>query len=262
MPFTLAHPIAAAPIWLCSNKRLDLPGLLIGSMIPDLEYFIALQPTRTIGHTFLGIFIQGIPCAIVLLLIARYVLRRPFLALLPQQLAQRFPRARSYFPLPVSQLINIVLSIVIGAVSHLIWDAFTHRDGWFVTRSALLQSEPGGMPIYKLLQYGGGIFGVLALLIWFVIWLNQAKTYSPVETLNSRWRGLAIFCIVLCSLIVAWVAGVVNQVGGETSYAVIVRAVIGCISGLSLGLFLYSVAFWAQGGLSRISFASNRPPGS
>ncbi len=120
MPFTLAHPIAAAPIWLCSKRRLDLPSLLVGSMIPDLEYFLALQPTRTIGHTLLGVLIQGLPCSIVLLLVTRYVLMRPFLALLPRQLAQRFPTLRSYFPLQLLHLFNVVVSVVIGAASHLV----------------------------------------------------------------------------------------------------------------------------------------------
>ena len=97
MPFTLAHPIAATPIWLFSKKRLDLPSLFVGSIIPDIECFLTLQPHRTIGHTLLGILIQGLPCSIVLLLVTRYVLMRPFLALLPRQLGQRFPTLRSYF---------------------------------------------------------------------------------------------------------------------------------------------------------------------
>ncbi|NJO41854.1 MAG: DUF4184 family protein [Cyanobacteria bacterium RU_5_0] len=29
--------------------------MIIGSMIPDVECFITLQPTRTIGHTLPGI---------------------------------------------------------------------------------------------------------------------------------------------------------------------------------------------------------------
>jgi uncharacterized metal-binding protein len=121
-------------------------------MIPDLEYFLALQPNRTIGHTFLGVLIQGLPCSIVLLLITRYVLMRPFLALLPRQLAQRFPTIRSYFSLQGKHLFNVVVSVVMGAASHIVWDAFTHEGGWFVAHSKLLQAQLGSVPIYKLLQ--------------------------------------------------------------------------------------------------------------
>ena len=244
MPFTLAHPIAAAPIWLCSKRRLDLPSLFVGSMIPDLEYFLTLQPHRTIGHTLLGVLIQGLPCSIVLLLVTRYVLMRPFLALLPRQLAQRFPTLRGYLTLQVKHLFNVVVSVVIGAVSHLVWDDFTHDGGWFVAHSKLLQSQLWSVPIYKLLQYGCGVIGVFALLLWLSLWLNQEVPCNRVETLAPRWRGLTIICIALCAFVFSWVAFEIHHIAGETFKDAVVRAVIGCISGLFLGLLLYSAVFW------------------
>lgn len=256
MPFTLAHPIAAAPIWLCSKRRLDLPSLLVGSMIPDIEYFLALQPHRTIGHTPLGILIQGLPCSIVLLLITRYVLMRPFLALLPRQLGQRFPTLRGYFPLQVLHLFNVVVSVVIGAASHIVWDAFTHEDGWFVTHSKLLQSQLGSVPIYKLLQYGSGVMGLAALFLWLSIWLSQAKPRNRIETLAPHWRGLTIIWIALCAFVFAWVAVDINRIAGETLKEAVVRAVIGCISGLFIGLLLYSAVFWMLKSFNRRSTAT------
>ena len=243
MPFTFAHPIAAAPIWLSSKRRLDLPSLLVGSIIPDIEYFLTLQPTRTIGHTLLGVLIQGLPCSIVLLLITRYVLMRPFLALLPRQLAQRFPTIRSYFPLQVKHLFNVVVSVVMGAASHIVWDAFTHEGGWFVAHSKLLQAQLGSVPIYKLLQYGSGVIGLVALFLWLSRRLNQEVPCNRIETLTPRWRGLTIICIALCALVFTWVAVDIHHIAGETFKEAFVRAVIGCISGLFLGLLLYSAVF-------------------
>lgn len=244
MPFTLAHPIAAAPVWLCSKRKLNLPGLLVGSMIPDIEYFIALQPSRTIGHTLTGILIQGLPCSIALLLITRYILLRPFLALLPQGLAQRFPLPSSHFSFPPLVLLNIMVSIVLGAVTHLIWDGFTHDGGWFVTQSTLLQSQLGSLPTYKLLQYGSGIFGVFALLLWLSIWLKQSQYRNHIETLAFHWKALALICINLCAFTFALIAMKSHQVAGEAFKEAIVRAVIGYISGLFVGLLLYSIVFW------------------
>lgn len=244
MPFTLAHPIAAAPIWFLSKKRLNLPGLLVGAMIPDLEYFVALQPIRMIGHTLPGIFIQGIPCAIVLLLVFRYVLLRPFLALMPLQLARRFERPRSYFPIQLSQVLNIVMAIVIGAMSHLVWDEFTHANGWFVTRSTLLQSQLGSMSVYKWLQYGGGLFGVLALSVWLCIWLSQTKPCNPPQIASSLLKGLVAIWIASCTLFLAWFAVQIHHVIGESGKEMLVRSVIGSISGLFLGFLLYSIIFW------------------
>lgn len=244
MPFTFAHPIAVAPIWLWSKRRLDLPSLFVGSIIPDLEYFLTLQPHRTIGHTLLGVLIQGLPCSIVLLLVTRYVLMRPFLALLPRQLAQRFPTIRSYFPLQLNHLFNVLASVLIGAASHLVWDDFTHGDGWFVAHSKLLQYQIGSMPIYQLIQHGCGVIGVFALFLWLSKRLNQAKSCNRIETLATRWRALTIICITLCAVVFTWVAVEIHHIAGETFIETFVRALLGCISGLFLGLLLYSAVFW------------------
>ncbi len=42
MPFTLAHPIAAYPLWQLSQKRLNLLGLMVGTIVPDLGDFLGL----------------------------------------------------------------------------------------------------------------------------------------------------------------------------------------------------------------------------
>jgi hypothetical protein len=244
MPFTLAHPIATAPIWFGSNKKLDLPSLFIGSMIPDIDYFLFLHPIKTVGHTFFGILIQGIPYSIVLLLVSRYALVRPFLALIPLQLARRFPPPKRYFPLAFMELINIIFSIAIGAATHLIWDAFTHAGGSVVVQSALLESMVGSLPIYKLLQYGGGVFGLVALSLWLSIWLNRSESRYYVETLAPRWRLLVTTCILLCAFGVAMLAMEHNQLQNEPFADGFVRSIIGWISGVSLGLLLYSVIFW------------------
>lgn len=240
MPFTLAHPIATVPIWWGSKQKLHLASLAIGSMIPDADYFLLLYPIKTIGHTFPGIFIQGIPYSIVLLLAIRYVLLRPFLALIPLQLARKFPPPKKYFPLQIFELVNIVLSIAIGAATHLIWDAFTH-SGDSVVHSELLKSKLGSLPIYTLLQYGGGIFGLVALSLWLANWLHRAELHHRVETLAPGWRVIAIIGIVYCAFGVAWVAVQDNR---EPFVNFSVRSLIGGMSGTFIGLLLYSTIFW------------------
>jgi hypothetical protein len=196
------------------------------------------------GHTLLGVLIQGLPGSIVLLLVTRYVLMRPFLALLPRKLAQRFPTLRGYLTLQAKHLFNVVASVVIGAVSHLVWDDFTHGDGWFVAHSKLLQYQLRSVPIYQLLQHGCGVIGVFALLLWLSRRLNQEVPCNRVETLAPRWRGLTIICIALCAVVFTWVAVEIHHIAGETFIETFVRAVLGCISGLFLGLLLYSAVFW------------------
>ena len=160
MPFTFAHPIAAAPIWLGSGRRLDLPSLIIGSIVPDLNYFLSLHPIKSVGHTLPGILTEGVPYSIGLLLISRYILIRPCLALIPQQLARHFPVPTSHFSLKLVNITNVVISIILGAVSHLTWDRFTHHTSSLFTHSQLSQFYFGWLSIYQLFQCSSSLFGL------------------------------------------------------------------------------------------------------
>jgi Domain of unknown function (DUF4184) len=244
MPFTLAHPIAILPIWLVSRHRLHLPGLILGSMIPDLEYFLALQPAGTIGHTPLGILIQGIPAAIGLLLLIRYRLARPFLALLPPVAACRFPVLDRHDFWRTKHLAHLSVAIVTGAITHLFWDSFTHPTGWFVRHLPLLQTQIRSLPIYKILQYSSGILGLLALLIWFLIWFYPIKQQPIAGSLNWRSQMGAWVMILTIATLFSGIAIVGHAHPEDTSSAIIIRAVIGAISGFLIGLSGYAIGFW------------------
>ncbi len=133
-----------------------------------------------------------------------------------------------------------MLSIAIGAATHLIWDAFTHTGDSGV-HSELLKSTIGSLQIYELLHYGGGMFGLVALSFWLANWLHRAELHQRVETLAPGWRVLAIVGIVYCALGVAWIAVQDNR---EPFVSFYVRSLIGGMSGGFLGLLLYSTIFW------------------
>lgn len=245
MPFTIAHPIAAAPIWLLSKRKLNLLAIAIGTMIPDLQYFIYLKPVRAIGHSLPGVFIEGVPYSLVLLLVFHYILKYPLLALAPSQVADRLPPMRRFSIFPLSQLLIIIVSIAIGGISHILWDDFTHSTGWFVVRLPLLQAQILSLPIYKLLQYGSGIFGLGALSVWFLLWLLKTQPcQQSKKLLPMGWKLLATGCIFLTSSIFALIAVRLHLVEDGSFSGIVVRAVIGAISGLFIGSFFYAVAFW------------------
>ncbi len=253
MPFTLAHPIAAVPIWLLFKRKLDLLALAIGTMIPDLQYFIALKPVRAIGHSLPGVFIEGLPCSLVLLLVFHWVLKYPLLALAPLYVAERLPPIRRYSLFPLSQFLIIIGSIAIGGISHILWDDFTHSTGWFVVRFPLLQFQIFSQPLYKLLQYGSGIFGLCGLSIWFLVWLLKTQPRQSKQALPVRWKLLATSCILLTSCILALIAVKLHIAEDGSFSGIVVRAVIGSISGLFLGCLLYSVVFWKLKGFQQLN---------
>lgn len=253
MPFTLAHPIAAAPIWLLSKRKLDLLALAIGTMIPDLQYFIALKPVRTIGHSLPGVFIEGLPCSLVLLLVFHWVLKYPLRALAPSYVADRLPPIGRFSLFPFSQFLIIIASIAIGGISHILWDDFTHSTGWFVVKFPLLQFQIFSLPLYKLLQYGSGIFGLCGLSIWFLVWLLKTQPRQSKQALPVRWKLLATSCILLTSCILALIAVKLHLAEDGSFSGIVVRAVIGSISGLFLGCLFYSALFWKIKGFQKLN---------
>ncbi|GFN31805.1 DUF4184 family protein [Paenibacillus xylaniclasticus] len=50
MPFTLFHPAFAVPFRRLLPGKLVLPGIVLGSMAPDLEYFVRMEAVGKIGH--------------------------------------------------------------------------------------------------------------------------------------------------------------------------------------------------------------------
>jgi hypothetical protein len=244
MPFTLAHPIAALPLWQLSGKRLNLLGLMVGTIVPDLAYFLALRPIESFSHTLLGAFTQGLLEGLVLFGIVRYGLMGPLLAIVPQGIAQRCQNFQSHDRINLAHLIILVISIWLGAMSHIVWDSFTHSTGWAVQHLVWLQSSIGPLPIYKLLQYGSGVFGLAGLARWFGLWQAQAPVGRSVPMLSKRHQAIVWCGIGLTTLMMMGLAIGLHRSPLDTTSTIIVRAIIGAISGWFVGLGLYAIGFW------------------
>ncbi len=226
MPFTLAHPIAALPLWLGFRKRLDLTGLMVGAIVPDIHYFIALQPVGTFEHTLAGVLSFGLLEGLLLCGLWRYFLVDSAIALLPKVISERIQ------PMPQSGLFILVVSILLGALSHIFWDGFSHEMGWAVVHSQVLRGTVGRLVVYKWVQYLSGVLGLLGLFVWGLVWWRGAA----VVRVAGQFRVGAWVGILSCGVLVGAIAIVVHAVPGEGLAAVVVRAVIGGISGGFLGL--------------------------
>ncbi len=254
MPFTLAHPIAIAPLWYASRRRLDLPALIVGAMVPDIAYFVVLRPVANIGHSPLGIVVQGIPAGLLLLALIQGVMRRPLVllmrALLPRTMVLYGPRLHPYRFWPLQRGLVIGVSLALGAGSHIVWDAFTHGDGWVVMRWSGLRAEAWGLPVYKLLQYGGGVLGLVALALW-AVWavaqrspnLSSSPSSSVAMAVDDIPRGVQIMSLlgmIVCSIVFALWAMSLKQ--PLILSQMVVQAVIGLVTGGFLGLLGCSLA--------------------
>jgi uncharacterized protein DUF4184 len=170
MPFTLAHPAAVLP--LRGLAPLRTAPLFIGAMAPDIPYYVP-QRFAHFGpetHSFLGSFTTDLALG-YLVLAALVVLRRPLTALLSARTRSLCLGALAPYRGRALEWPLAALSIVLGVWSHLLWDGFTHTDGWAVHRFAVL-AAPVSFGEYHgtvchVLQYLSSAAGLALLALWF-----------------------------------------------------------------------------------------------
>lgn len=177
MPFTLAHAAAAYPL---RRTRLVLSALIFGTFAPDLEFFLRFAPKGPFGHSTRGLFLFCLPVAFGVFWIFHDLVKEPLAALMPRAIRERI--VPGIYPMSLRhplQLILILVSILIGSVSHVLWDSFTHASYWpgyhlpFL-RDVFTLPLVGEVHLYKLLQYASTIFGLAVVFFWSRHWARTA----------------------------------------------------------------------------------------
>ena len=181
MPFTLSHAVLAPPLAKLSRGRLPIAALAIGSMTPDLiRLFTQHDGGKT--HLWQALINPNLFIALGFCLLW-YALYRPVLF--------RFFGLQDKLPLNNLQnligfVLGMILAILLGISTHLIWDGLTHLDfrtfafhdflGQTVTLFGL------SFPMHQVLQIGTSA-AALPLLFWmcahYYQQVRQVRRVSP-----------------------------------------------------------------------------------
>ncbi|MFI6946141.1 DUF4184 family protein [Streptomyces sp. NPDC050422] len=270
MPFTLSHAAAVLPgIRRNGTGRGPLlaSALVAGSFAPDMTYYAdtAIPGAMEFGqvtHAWWGVFTVDvlITAATVALWL---LLREPLVALLPTPWQGRVHawvsgarRAPERGPRGLRDGAWFVVSAVIGAATHVVWDAFTHHDRWGVRLVPVLGRDTGGYPVFQLVQYGSSAVALTVLVRFTVSGLRGAGARpapASVPVLDRRARWWAGALIGLCVLL-----GIVHRCARwyayfghvDTPLDIIPTACFGAGAGLAVGLVLYGVWTRLRGGRS------------
>jgi hypothetical protein len=194
MPFPLAHPAAVLPLRRYCPQRFSFPALVIGSLSPDLGYWSGPLQLGVFSHHFLaGSFGFCLPMGLLLMLLF-YLVRRPVIQHLPARHRQIFePLCRR----PSGSLFVIVVSLLIGAWTHILLDSITHEDGWIVERPPILDTNmaAGGhqIRVCDLLYAVCTFAGVACVALSYLNWLESAAK-APGWTLPGfKWVSTLVF---------------------------------------------------------------------
>jgi hypothetical protein len=230
MPLTIAHPVAVLPF---QKIGLPLAALIAGSMAPDLEHFLYLAPRSDFSHTLPGLFLFSLPAGALLL----WFFYRLWL-----------PAARSFcaFPpnglfVPPRHALRIGLGILLGSVTHIIWDSFTHEYGYAVLLLPALSASVWdghwyALPVFKILQHGSGLLG-LGILGFLALRHRRHWPVIPRRTLFLLFAALLLAALLaLVSVLVqrgfpTAIRGLGKYLGGTiVRFAFIMLAAATCFS--------------------------------
>ncbi|MFF4059393.1 DUF4184 family protein [Streptomyces sp. NPDC001668] len=263
MPFTLSHAAAVLPAVRpdgTGRGRLVPAVLVAGSFSPDMTYYAASVASGamefgTVTHSLPGVL--TIDVLIAWGMVGLWLLlREPLVALLPRRRQGRpatllgcgTPRAR----VRTSLAVRWYASAALGALTHIVWDAFTHHDRWGVRLFPVLDREMAGSPLYWYLQYGGSALAALVIAVFCLYALRRTPAAArprgvPALSVRDRWWAVAVIggCMTV---------GAVQRASrwwaywGSTAkpWELIPTLCFGAGAGLALGVLLYAsgVRLW------------------
>ena len=242
MPFTLAHPAAVLPF---ARTKLVFSALIAGALAPDVGYFLSFTSGHAESHSLAGLLWFCLPSGLLILLLFQKLLKRPLLALFPaSHQARLYPYAQGFRFAPVSRFGLILLSLLIGSSTHLLWDSFTHNTGWAVRAfpeltMPLLAIRDERIPTYKLLQHGSSVLGLVVLGLAYYVWLRRAEPSQVKQPKLSSAARIAIATAMLAGAcaaalwrtvppLIAWETIRANVVNGGIAFvtAFVIEAVL------------------------------------
>lgn len=204
MAFTLAHPAAVIHFTKKHKSYINNAAMIFGTMAPDFEYFILFKPKEVIGHSIKGFLFVNLPLVILLYLIFYKVIKSDLISNFPRGINQHLHALYNdkIKLFSFKEFIVFSYSSFIGMATHVVWDSFTHKNGFFVNKIDVLSNTILNIPIYKYLQHGSTIL-CLMIIIRYILKIEKVEVYNyNIDEKIKYWLqvfliSMIIFFIVL-----------------------------------------------------------------
>ncbi|MFT3905588.1 MAG: DUF4184 family protein [Steroidobacteraceae bacterium] len=184
MPFTVSHVAVILPVQRVLRRWQLLSAAVIGTMVPDFGLVLPLSLDRSQTHGFSALFSFCLPVGLLAWWLFQLLIKPAVVEIMPDRWYLRL--TRQHPPLSIMSLRNWfagMLAILLGAISHLVLDGFTHEHG----RGTLLipgldnyMVSVAGHPmlLYHLLQYLFSIVGLLLVLWALGRWVRATPRFT------------------------------------------------------------------------------------
>lgn len=193
MPFTISHAVLAPPIAKITGYRLPISALAIGSMTPDL-YRLFTSETYDASHQWQGLIVPDLLIGLGFCLLW-YGLYRPVIF---RWIGMVKPIDWGSFDKVIGFILSVILALIVGISSHLIWDGLTHSDfrtfafDSFLNRPVSLFNHI--YPMHRVLQIGTSILA-LPFMVWMGI--HYYFKYKQLKPISSKIKTSALFILLI-----------------------------------------------------------------
>jgi len=211
MPFTISHVAAVVPFSRPLARWRLLSATIIGSMVPDFGFLMPWRPARIETHSAVALLTFCLPVGLATFWIFQRMIKTAVMEVLPDHTYSRWlPLAAPADLASLKQWVLAALGILAGAISHLVWDAFTHEGARGVRMIPALDDpvvDIAGHHLMgaRLLQDASSLVGLVVVLAVIIYGLRRdsGADEAPVRTLGSRERHLWILAYAVTALLLA-----------------------------------------------------------
>lgn len=196
MPFTVSHVAAVLPFYRKLSRWGVLSAAIIGSMVPDFDFFLPIHLTRAQTHGLLALLTFCLPIGLAAWALFQALIKPTVSEVLPTSWYVRLAREHGKVRLEnLKAWALAAVAVLAGALTHIVWDGFTHEDGRGVRMLPFLGDtgpEFGPRPwhLWLWLQHGSSVVGLLFVIgvLWYWVRTTPPVDVHPPRRLSARER--------------------------------------------------------------------------
>jgi Domain of unknown function (DUF4184) len=201
MPFTVSHVAAVLPLHRPLRRLHAFSAAVIGSMVPDFGLLLPGRFARWQTHSLQALITFCLPVGLAAYVLTHVLIKPALLEVLPDGAHERLRRASHGVSWAHPRVWPaVILALLFGALTHLVWDGFTHENARGVRLfPQLLDYGPEmaghSLRLYIWAQYGSSVVGLALVLAALWLWLKHAPAPQPppVRRLALPERAVWIF---------------------------------------------------------------------
>ena len=246
MPFTISHAAVVLPFSRLLARWRLLSAVVVGAMVPDFGLFFPWHLYRFETHSAVALFTFCVPVGMATYWVFQYFIKGPVLEVLPEAAYARWrPFSSPAAFTSVRQWFLAGFGVLAGAVTHIVWDAFTHENARGVRMIPWLE-EPVDIGAHhmrgvRMLQDGSSLIG-LAVVVGLLAYGLRRGPELPVRDrpLQSAERRAWVMAYMAAAGVLSVVWWSWEPVGHSLT-AVANGIAVAVLRGLAMGLLCTSL---------------------